>query len=130
MALFFLQWMNKFWKKHYEDLFHSFEEAKAQAEDENEKRRYNLNRNITAEPSSIVEVTASIIWLKLNKAASTDGICSDLFKYGAKEIDSALRPLLLEVEKTNKIPSVWKSQRKETSVTARTGEASLFKHCN
>ena len=37
---------------------------------------------------------------------------SELLKYGAKEVAPVLRPLLLEIWQTNKIPSDWKAGHK------------------
>ena len=43
---------------------------------------------------------------KIKKSAGTDGISPELLKCGAEEVIAVLRPLLLEIWKTNKIPSV------------------------
>ena len=83
-------------QKHYECQNETAEEVEA----ENERKvnwRNNPNRSITTELPTIAEINVAICRLKL-----------ELLTYGAEEVAPVLRPLLLEIWKTNKIPSDWK----------------------
>ena len=82
---------------------------------------------VPTEPRYIVEITSAISRLKLNKAAGTDGVCPELLKYDAEEVASALRPLLLQIWKTNKIYSIWE-ERLIISIPKK-GDLSRSKNC-